>query len=108
MEGKNRSRLGIQMAILEVLSDEKTKPHLYTHILYATNMNTYALMGYLRELERKGWITIEPFAHSRVAKGHFVISEDGKVILHLYHQFVQAYESRDKTKRMLPSERNEW
>ena len=96
------------MAILEVLSEEKTSPHLSTHILYKTNMNVYALRGYLEEMEQTGLITAEPMPHSRVAKSHFVISENGKILLHLYRQFVKEWESRLK-KLTLPSERqHEW
>jgi len=105
MQGKYRSHLEIEMAILETLSEVKPGPHLYTQIMYKTETNANTMTRYLKEMEAKGWIKIEPIVHFRIAKGEHTITEKGKIILHLWLQFKNELES---TKPLDAPKRYEW
>ena len=92
MIGDYRSHLAIQMEILEMIAVERHDPYLSTQILWKTQLNSTQVMKYLREMEKKGFLTKEPIAHVRVAKSEYKITENGRIVLNAWLQFLKTWE----------------
>ena len=92
MQGKHRSHLQIEMAILEVIAVDRLDPYLLTQILYKSEMSTNQLKGYLLEMATKGLLTVELTKNARVASKEYKITEKGRIILTAWLQFVSTWE----------------
>ena len=92
MIGDYRSHLAIQMEILEMIAVKRHDPYLSTQILWKTQLNSTQIKKYLEDMEMKGLLTKEPIAHARVAKSEYKITDNGRLVLIAWVQFVKTWE----------------